>query len=123
MLSAVAEGSESTNDIVHPSQDAVPPPDDSDWEHIDTAFERGCMWEFEERRGMWKSLPDTVSARLEDALKKGEDSIEEAIETERGLSKRVMHIAARKQLRCWWCQEVQEWCMVNVRTIRRAKDY
>ena len=33
---------------------------------------------------MWKSVPDALSARLEDALKKGDNAIEEFIETERG---------------------------------------
>ena len=43
MPPAVAEGSESTHDSVRASQDAVLPPDDSGWEHIDTTFERGCI--------------------------------------------------------------------------------
>ena len=64
-----------------------------------------------------------MPARLEDALMKGEGAIEEVIETERGLSKRVMYIAARKQLRLWWCEDVQEWYMVKARTIRRVKVY
>ena len=129
--SAVAEGSESTDEMVCLSQYAIQAPDEeaagASWEHVndttDTTLEQFCIWEYEGRRGWWRQMSDTLSARLENARKQGKDTVEESNETEHGLYKQVIHIRARKQCRFWWCPELQQWYIVKAMTIRRIKAF